>query len=385
MFKRLAMSVRSVMQVLLVWLACSFPGYAQMDVDSVANTRNYFLSGRIHYGSMIIHSRAIKDIGEAWPQGLELTLGKHNTSQRVWNACNCYPKSGVILGFWDFDKPEILGQGFEAKAFIEPVFGAGNNVSFSIRAGTGFTWLTKPYDPVTNPYNFSYSTHIAFPLLLGVSADVRLSPKLRMNFGLIYNHISNGGLREPNKGINWPTASLGIDFLPEGIYFPEREISDWRKDGTSRMMTSAFLFGTAKQLNHEELEKYPIFGAEIRQSYRVSRLSSLSLGIEILYDGSDREEISRQPDFNSDHKKVGLIAGHSFLLGRFTFSQMLAVYLYDPYKANDPVYQRYSLTYGFLKLFEVGVGLKAHRHVADFLDFRVGVKLFSCHLQNRIR
>lgn len=361
----------------LFWIAGNSQCFAQKAAADPENTRISYYGGRIHYGSMIIHSRAIKDIGDAWPLGLELTLGKHNTSQRAWNACNCYPKSGVILGFWDFDKPEILGHGIEAKAFIEPVFGAGNKVSFSIRAGTGITWLTKPYDPLTNPYNFSYSTHIAFPLLLGVSADVRLSPKLKMNFGLIYNHISNGGLKEPNKGINWPTASLGIDFLPNGIHFPEREISDWRKDDASRMMTSAFLFGTAKQLNHEELEKYPIFGAEIRQSYRVSRLSSLGLGFEMLYDGSDREEISRQPDFDSDYKKIGLMAGHSFLLGRFTFSQMMVVYLYDPYKANDPVYQRYSLTYGFGKRFEAGVGLKAHRHVADFLDFRVGVRLFA--------
>jgi len=142
-------------------------------------------------------------------------------------------------------------------------------------------------------------------------------------------------------------------------------------------MTSAFLFGTAKQLSHEELEKYPIFGAEISLSYRVSRLSALSLGLEMLSDGSDREEISRQHLNNSDHKKVGFMAGHSFLLGRFTFSQAMAVYLYNPYNDMDPVYQRYALIYSFGKRFEAGVSLKAHRHVADFLDFRVGVRLFT--------
>jgi hypothetical protein len=370
------MRSRNFLLIVLFWICSYNPGFAQNDAADPENARISYYGGRIHYGSMIIHSRAIKDIGTAYPIGMELTVGNHNTSQRAWNACNCYPKTGIILGFWDFDKPRILGNAFEAKAFIDPVFGAGNNVSFSIRAGTGFAWLTNPYDPATNPYNFSYSTHIAFPLLFGVSADIKLSPKLKMNLGLIYNHISNGGLREPNKGINWPTASLGIDFLPEGISFPEREISDWRKDASSRMMTSLFLFGTAKQLSHEELEKYPIFGAEIRQSYRVSRLSSLSLGLEILYDGSDREEINRQPSVDSDFKKAGLLAGHAFLLGRFTFSQALAVYLYNPYNDKDPVYQRYVLNYSFGKRLEAGVGLKAHRHVADFLDFRVGVKLF---------
>lgn len=67
------------------------------------------------------------------------------------------------------------------------------------------------------------------------------------------------------------------------------------------------------------------------------------------------------------------MAGHSFLLGRFIFSQAFGVYLYDPYKTNDPGYQRYGLVYRIGKHIQAGVNLKAHRHVADFPDLRIGV------------
>ena len=356
---------------LLIFLVLIAHGFVSANPDSLTDVRYAYFNARAHYGSMIIHSRAIKDIGNANPWGLELTLGRHSATQKAWDACNCYPKSGVILGIWDFNKPDILGHGFSATAFIEPVFGIHSRIPFSIRAGTGFIYLTRPYDEVINPYNFSYSTRIAFPILLGVSGNFRLSSRLNMNLGLIYNHISNGGLREPNKGINWPTISLDLDFLPANYHFPDRKISGWKSVAGRGMNTAVYIFGTAKQLNHEELKKYPIFGAEIRQSARVSRLSLLSLGAEILYDGSDREEIHRDSLLHADHKKAGLMVGHSFLLGRFAFSQAFGVYLYDPYKANDPVYQRYELTYLIGRHFEAGVGLKAHRHVADFLDFRL--------------
>lgn len=362
-------------QMLLIMAGLALPGVVSAIPDSLPDVRNTYFGARVHYGSMIIHSRAIKDIGNAYPLGMELTFGHHSATQKAWDACNCYPKTGVIAGLWDFNKPDILGHGFSATAFIEPVFGIHSRIPFSIRAGTGFIYLTRPFDPVTNPYNFSYSTCISFPLLLGVSGNFRLSRRLNMNLGLIYNHISNGGLREPNKGINWPTVSVGFDFLPANYNFPDRAISDWKPGDRKRMNTAVFVFGTAKQLNHEELKKYPVFGAEIRQSARVSRLSQLSLGAEVLYDGSHREEIRRDPLLCSDHKKAGLMAGHSFLLGRFVFSQAFGVYLYDPYKANDPVFQNYELIYRFGKHIEAGVGMKAHRHVADYLGFRIGYSL----------
>lgn len=365
---------RLVFTIALLFSFHGIAAYCQSvpGADTLAAEKFFYAGARVHYGSMIIHSRAIKDIGNAYPLGLELTLGRHTATGQARDACNCYPKSGVILGLWDFDKPEILGRGVSAIAFIEPVFGARKRFSFSIRAGVGFAWLSHPYNPVTNPFNFSYSTHVAFPLLLGTVLDYRISQGTLLNFGILYNHISNGGLREPNKGINWPTIALGLDFFRQPPRFPQREVSDWKQTDMQRVQRNVYLFGTARQLNHEELKKYPVLGMEAWVNYRVSRLSRLGAGTLFLYDGSDGEEIRRNPLSEADPCRAGLMLGHGFLLGRFVFSQAFGVYLYDSYKAADPVYQRYSLTHPLGKHLEAGVSLMAHRHVADFLDFRLG-------------
>ena len=71
--------------------------------------------------------------------------------------------------------------------------------------------------------------------------------------------------------------------------------------------------------------------------------------------------------------KISLALGHEFLLGRFLFSQQFGIYLYKPYRVGDDVYQRYGLVYRATDRFQVGINLKAHKHVADFLDIMLGM------------
>lgn len=346
--------------------------FAQVDEEKAV----HFYNIRTHYGSMIIHSRDLRDIGNAYPAGVEFSLAQQSVGSRAWESCNCYPKKGVTLGLWYFDKPEVLGNGYSAHYFIEPVFNAWNRLYFSFKAAAGVAYLTKPYDSIENPYNLSYSTRISFPLHIGMLANYRFNKNIDVGLGLIYNHISNGGLREPNKGINWPTINLGIDYKPHHYIPRQRERIEYNNTDDSKINSTISLFVTAKQLNHTELKKYVIAGFSAEANSRVSKLSILAAGIDIELDYSDREEIIRSDFTSTDHKKGGLFAGHQFLLGRFTFSQSIGVYLYAPYNLNDPVYQNYALMYKAGNRINLGIRLKAHRHVADYLAVQAGYSFF---------
>jgi hypothetical protein len=342
--------------------------------DPIGNA--FYYNARIHYGSIILHSKDIKDIGKGYPKGIELSLVNQLTSKKAWESCNCYPRRGITLGFWDFDKPEILGQGYLANFFIEPVFGGWKQWFFSVKAAFGVAYLTKPYNEVTNPYNLSYSTNVSFPLHLGTTLNYRLSERSDVGLTLIYNHLSNGGLKEPNKGINWPSIALSYDYKPNAYKLLKYNSEKYVIEEDERYTGSLFLFGTGKQLNHSELTKYFIGGITAHGSYRIGRLSALTAGAEFEWDESDREEVRRDPLINADHKKAAIYAGHEFLLGRFTFCQALAVYLYAPYNPNDPLYQKYTLLYSWNDKYSAGISLKAHRQVADYLSFIVGYRVF---------
>ncbi len=185
-----------------------------------------------------------------------------------------------------------------------------------------------------------------------------------------YNHFSNGGIKEPNGGINWPTISLGIDRYFKKPKFVSRKKENWRELSPPATRLDINFFVAIKQL---ELEEYaPLPGIEAKGSRQVGRINALSLGIEWLYD-SHANHIIKKEFKETDCNKVSIAFGHEFLLGKFIFSQQLGVYIYKPYRTGDDLYQRYGLVYRITEWLSFGINLKAHRNKANFLDFRIGM------------
>jgi hypothetical protein len=105
-------------------------------------------------------------------------------------------------------------------------------------------------------------------------------------------------------------------------------------------------------------------------------MNSWSAGAEWIADYSLRE-LNRRNGIKNEFHRAGLLAGHHLLIGRFTFYQKLGIYVYSPTKPKDPVYQRYGLAYAITGHWMAGIDLKAHRHIADFLDIRLGYFLID--------
>ena len=351
-------------------LALSLPAYGHLvpppPSDSTGLARWYGLKG--HYGFVLVHSRELVPVRHSNPYGLELDLAWHKASAQAWESCHCYPRLGASLTFWDYDQPDILGYGAIGLFYIEPVFAPWRKASFSVRAGMGLAYQSKPYDPIRNPLNQSYSTYLVIPLQLGGSLNWRLSPQWMLDMTLVYNHFSNGGIREPNKGINWPTAALGVGRYLSPPSFINREKKDWRQSGPPQSRLDVAFFLAFK----EPQSKLYLFspGIEVKGSRQVGRINALTLGGEFMYDNGTRFQIA-QAGREESPQMGGLAFGHEFLLGRFIFSQQLGVYLYKPYRVGDDLYQRYSLMFRASERISAGMSLKAHRHVADFGDLRL--------------
>ena len=327
---------------------------------------------KFHVGSVLIHSREIRPIEDSYPLGVEFDIAWHKISQKAWESCMCYPKLGMALIYWDYDNPEVLGQGVTGLFYIEPVFNTRGWVNYSVRAGFGLSYQNKPHDPVENPDNLSYSTYLAFPLQLGGSAHFRIHPRWLLNTTLVYNHFSNGGVRQPNKGINWPSVGVGMAYYLEDFEFENRAEVDWRKNGPPQRRLDLTLF-----LSYEEpRDNLFLFspGLEVKWSRQFARLNAYTLGGELMYDNGTGYVLEQIED-DTTPIKAGLAIGHEFLLGRFLFSQQFGAYLSNPNPEHPAVYQRYGLVYRISQRLSAGISLKAHGHVANFLDARVGISL----------
>lgn len=352
----------------LVALFCVDEAFTQEKNDSISSVK--LIGLKINKGSVLIHSRELRAIEDSYPTGIELDLAWHKISQKAWESCQCYPKLGISLTYWGYDNKRVLGQGLVGLFYVEPVFNTRGKVNYSIRAGFGLSYQNSPYDSLINPDNLSYSTYLAFPLQLGGTVHFRIKSRWLLNASFMYNHFSNGGIREPNKGINWPSIGLGLAYYLKEFEFKKRAHTNWRDKGPPQKRLD-FTFFMAFE---EPRSKLYLFspGLEIKWSKQFARINAFSLGGEVMYDNGTRYVIEERGD-EASPVKAGLAFGHEFLLGRVLFSQQFGVYIYKPYPVNSDAYQRYGLVYRITKNLSAGINLKAHGHVANFLDFRAGI------------
>lgn len=335
----------------------------------------YGVSG--HYGWIIPHSSELKALSDSAPVGIQLDWSRIRTSDKAWENCNCYAQVGFSFNYFNYQNRDQLGSSSNLSFFAEPYLSYRNRMFFSLKAGAGVTFLTQVHHPTDNPENTFYSSPLSFLLVLGPNLNYRLSDHITLTGGLHYNHISNGGMKQPNKGMNFPTWTLGIKYYSRAVQLEQREKKKDRKGEWTnylRLFTSfpeVDLDTTTNTDNSREI----LLGIGGGTLYYFTQSNAASLGLELIRDGSYAKtaEITGSPH---SAYLVGLLIGHHFVFGRVTFNQQLGWYAYRDYPPlNRKFYQRYELLYRVGARWQLGTSLIAHGHVADNLDLRLGYLL----------
>ncbi len=363
---------RLILKYFCLLLFCLMPVFVGAQQDSESNSRSAINLGlHTHYGFIIPHSSAIREIAASNPWGIEADISIHFTNAKAWHYLQGYPRLGASLAYYNFDNPSVLGNAYSLVVYAEPFLAAHKDFSLSFRLGGGLAYLNRVYDEETNPDNLFYSTAISFPLVANLMANWRVGQKFMLRAGGTYQHISNGGLRQPNKGINFPTASLGFNYSLRPATFPARHSQQDQEHQEPRRLLVALITSYHDRID-DPARQAPLFGVTTYLSQRIGRISALTAGAEWIADYVIKKDLeSRQLD--KGFHRGALLAGHELQIGRIRFNQQLGVYVYAPVKAKDPVYQRWGLEYHTPKKLFFGINLKAHRHVAEFVDARIGM------------
>ena len=118
-----------------------------------------------------------------WPQKTALTVGK-------WRGLGYWD---VTAGAWEGGVDTLYDVG------VTPVlrFARGESASPYLEGAIGLHMLSGVH---ITPFR-TFSSHLQFGDHVG--AGLRFGYEGRFDFGLRLQHLSNGGLREPNPGINF--------------------------------------------------------------------------------------------------------------------------------------------------------------------------------------
>jgi hypothetical protein len=325
----------------------------------------------LQHGFIFAHSPAVENTKGAHPTGLELALSWQRNDADTWELCNCFPRKGLLLAYYDYDS-RILGKSYTAGYFLEPVYKISRHSYFSFRGVAGASYLSNPFDSIANPTNMSYSTSLSAYLLVGAGIWFPVGKQLWFNASINYQHESNGGLRQPNKGINWPTAGILVSYQPVNRPYQTAIRSKekyWLRQPL-RTDISFFTMGKRGIDASGNSKRLPLIGMGVQIAKQVGRINNITIGAEIYRDASLKARLE-QENIAASAIKAGVSAGHEFILGKFLFSQRVGIYVFDETPYYDLLFHRWGLQYRVTNQIGIGFNLQAHRQVADYVDLRV--------------
>jgi len=329
-----------------------------------------FVGLNVQYGFIIPHAKEIQEIADSNPYGAKVEFSRLRYTQKSWNACNCYGETGVAVAYFNLNNPEELGSGWNIYLFSQPRFTYGK-IWLSLRAGMGFSYLTHYYDAATNPRNQFFSRPISGILLLGLNARTSIGENWILGLSANYYHISNGGTRQPNKGMNYPTLGIGAEYVMKPYAVRPRsraKLMDKKVKYFAGMFTTSRAIDETVSSNNV---RKMVIGVQAGGYKPVSYRSAMGLALESYHDGTIN--VNSDPGDNISPWVVSGLLQHHLLFGKFDFSQSLGFYLHEDYSPPKPLFQRYAIEYRIIPSLQVGFSLKAHLQVAEQMDIRAAL------------
>ena len=357
------------MMKVLLSLCLSITTCLAWSQPSVADSTTFLVGAQTHFGRILAHSESIKPLTDNYMWGFQADVSRLRHTKKSWNTCNCYSQNGLSFSYFNYNNPRELGSSMNVAVFAEPQLTYGKS-SLSFRAAAGISYLTRVYHPADNPRNLFFSNPWSGLLQIQLTTRYPLGKHWRLRGSGSYSHVSNGGSRQPNKGMNFPTVSIGLEYSSAFIKMKRR--------AKKSMTDKSVRYGAGMSYNTRSVDASGAYSDSRRAvmglhggAYKpVSRMHGIGLGLEAFLDHSLKER-ARQTGESLDHHIVSGLISHHFLFGHFDFMQSLGIYFYKGYPTPDKVFQRYSIYYRLLEKFQVGFSLKAHVHTAEQMDVRL--------------
>ncbi len=344
--------------------------------------KQFVLSARAHSGFIFAHSVRVKNTADARPKGFELEFAKQLSGEENFQKYKSHPRHGFTFTYVDLDK-NFLGESYSGSYFLQPTYKVGEQMHFLIRGSIGLSYLTNPFDSFTNPDNQTYAGHINGFLQLGTGIAYNLSKHISLTGGVNFFHNSNGGFKQPNRGVNYPNVSLGISYFENNNYFPRYKLikdTAWKQEPVRYEL--GFLFSPKSGYDIDlNANRQFLGGINFQAAKMVSNISAVTAAAEVYYDGALQTFKDHLGDKTPSYF-AGILAGHEFVFNRVIFSQQLGFHIYKRTNYFDEnyhdiystIYHRWGLRYKITPHIYGGFNMLAHGQNADFVDVRASYK-----------
>ena len=334
---------------------------------------------RTSYAFFIHHHFEMTSYPAHFPM-FELSFQKQTYGKQYWQAYFNYPTIGFSAFYSNLGNIDIIGKAYALYPFINFPLNKSKTNTFSFRMGVGLGYLTNKYHPTENFHNTSIGSNVNAAISLTFEYKRYLSERYKISVFAGLTHFSNGSSTEPNNGLNIINAGLSATYLLKDAeeYIPKQySQQDFKKIKPEFYI--GLSYGTKRILVFQE-NYASVFNLEFYVLDRISNLSKIGFGLDLVYDATDNIYVKNYYGYNFEPTflqllKPGISLAYELLMGDASF---LFNFGYHPYGLDMSYgrwYQKLALKVDVGKFIFGKITLNTHFGAADFIGFGIGVKL----------
>jgi hypothetical protein len=344
-------------------------GYSQTLSDQL------HFESREHYGFILSHHKHTRYIAEGHFFMQELSAFKETDGQHDWEHIYNFPDIGFSFIATNLGHSTYIGNASGLFPFLNFPLTKKNNFSQSLRVGFGIGLIEKPFDVRTNYKNIMLGSRInnCTNLLYQISWDIN---RFKVSGGLSFTHFSNGSVKKPNKGINIPTAHVGLAYCLDQELQQTKRREKKKLSDSARYTIDLILMNGIHDAYLTETSHFYTWNISGDISRQISEKSKLGAGLDLFYNGAHKEADSNTSNTLS-YMKPGIHIGHELIIARLSFIIQMGVYLYGKDMTEGIAYHRLAWRYSLSDHIKIGLNLKSHYAKAECLEFGIGYTILK--------
>ena len=294
-----------------------------------------------HKGVHVNRSTYLDDEFQGGFRAIEFRMGFRTYGTEAWQQLHKFPKYGIGIHHADQIKDgrdTIIGNPVSVFWFYNAPLLRYGRLSLNTNLSVGLSYMSVIFDPVENPLNDLVASHINLYFDCNLNLGIELAEHWEMYLGYGVNHYSNGNIQEPQKGMNNWGWSMGTSYLfgtgqkPfERAGYIYSDLPDFEPFEEIQLMMS-FGINEWQPGYADKGQHYFASSFTADYAYRFSRKGALTLGLDVMYDGSLERAVKGVLPENVTTLQKAYLGGHigyQYTINRLTLLLNLGSYFYQ--------------------------------------------------------
>ncbi|MCT2560941.1 acyloxyacyl hydrolase [Chryseobacterium herbae] len=363
-------------------------------------SKNYLsFSMGSEYGKILPTNVSLKNDKHRDYAGYSLQILKQTSGKNNWGRRFNDPQYGIGIFAFDFVENRKMGRPFGIYGIYNTKIRQWGHLKWYHNVNFGISFNSNRFDTDRDYHNISLGSKTNMFISLGTGMYYELDKHFDVGLHVKFNHLSNGALQMPNKGLNMISSQLSLVYHPDRAVIGKSGIvsADYKK--SDHIEVSAF--GGRKKVfykgdHREDLKlyqgfNYSVYGTEVFYMRRYSPKSAYGIGMGMTMDEhynhtmyvSDKA-LYQKKRFSNDQLLLSIIPIYRLMMGRLYLNIGAGYYVLKKQRKydNSIFFQKIGLQCQITDRFFASFGINAYDlHAANYLEWKLGYT-FSKKVRN---